>query len=349
MEVRYTSTKALNEGNRYNILRLQQQLNESQQELATGRLYDVGKTIGSLTAETVSLRQQHVQFETIKETNGVVRTRLDASQTVLSDMVSVAQDFVEAVLLARDSEGGPTAARQNAEASLKSLMAGLNTSIGGEYLFGGINNTTEPVADYFSTPISAARTAVNNAFTGAFGTTQSDPANRNITAAAMQNFLDTTFAGLFDPTDWAADWSSASDQNIISRISLREDAVSSANANESPFRKLAQAFTMVADLGVETLNDSAFTAIADTAARLASEAINEVSLVQSRLGATAERVATSNTRMEAQQNILNTQIDDLEAVDPFEALTRVNTLSTQLQTAYALTARVQQLTILNYL
>lgn len=349
MEVRYSSTKALNEGNRVNVLRLQRQLDEAQQELATGRLYDIGKTIGSMTAETVSLRQQHNQFETLQETNGVVKTRLDASQTVMSDAVSVAQSFIETVLLARDSAGGPAVARQNAESSLKSLIDGLNTTVGGEHLFGGINNSTLPVADYFSTPISAARTAVNTAFTGAFGTTQSDPANDNITAAAMQTFLDTTFAGLFGPTDWSANWSAASDQNIVSRISLREEVVSSANANEAPFRKLAQAFTMVADLGGETLNDAAFTALADTAARLASEAIQEIGVVQARLGTAAERIATSNNRMTAQQNILSTQIDNLEAVDPFEASTRVTTLMTQLQTAYALTARVQQLTILNYL
>ena len=53
--------------------------------------------------------------------------------------------------------------------------------------------------------------------------------------------------------------------------------------------------------------------------------------------------------MSAQINIMNTQINNLETVDPYEASTRVTTLLTQLQTSYSLTARVQQLTILNYL
>jgi flagellar hook-associated protein 3 FlgL len=154
---------------------------------------------------------------------------------------------------------------------------------------------------------------------------------------------------LFAPSSWSADWSTASNQNIVSRISLSEDVVSSANANESPFRKLAQAYTMVADLGAQNLNETAFAALAETAAKLAGEAIQELTAVQARLGTSAERVSSSNTKMTAQQNVLNTQIDNLEAVDPFEAATRVTTLMTQLQTAYALTARVQQLTILNYL
>jgi flagellar hook-associated protein 3 FlgL len=53
--------------------------------------------------------------------------------------------------------------------------------------------------------------------------------------------------------------------------------------------------------------------------------------------------------MSAQIDIINSQIDNLEQVDPFEAATRVTTLMTQLETAYSLTARVQRLTILNYL
>lgn len=349
MQVSYVSTITLNQANRNNVLQLQQQIFEAQQEAVSGRHFDVGKTIGGETAATVSLRQQHAQLNTLVETNGMVKTNLDGSQVALDDMVKVAQDFVQALLLARDTEGGAKVAQQNGEASLKALTDGLNTSIGGSYLFGGINNSAQPVANYFSTTTSAARTAVNTAFTGAFGTTQSNPANVNITSTAMQTFLDTTFAGLFNPTNWSADWSSASNQNMVSRISMTEEVTSSASANEVPFRMLAQAYTMVADLGVENLNDAAFGAVADTAVKLASSAIQELTIVQSRLGTAAERIAASNTKMTAQQNVLNTQIDNFEAVDPLEALTRVNTLSTQLQTAYALTARVQQLTILNYL
>lgn len=349
MEVAYTSTKALNEGNRLNVLRLQQQLLQAQQEVSTGRHYDVGQTLGSRTADTVSLRQQYARYTTLIDTNSVVETRLNSSQAVLADTLTVANQFVASMLVARDADGGAAVARQKAEASLVSLTDGLNTTVGGEYLFGGTNNSTRPVADYFSTPTSAARTAVNTAFTTAFGTTQSDPANGNITPSALQTFLDTAFSAMFDPTDWSANWSSASNRNTVSRISLTEEVVSSANANESPFRKLAEAYTMVADLGAENLSEATFATLTDTAVRLASEAIQELTVVQGRLGSSAERVAQSNERMTAQRNILNTQIDNLERVDPFEASTRVTTLFTQLQTSYALTARVQQLTILNYL
>ncbi|MGF1622093.1 MAG: flagellar hook-associated family protein [Rhodomicrobiaceae bacterium] len=349
MEAAYISTKGLNDANRLSVLRLQNRLLVAQKEVATGRLADAGKTLGARTSETVSLRQQYDRFTVLAETNSIAETRLSVSQSAISDMVKIGQDFVNAVLLARDAEGGAGVSRQQAQASLTALVDGLNTSVGGEFIFAGINTSVKPVATYDTTPSSPAQSSVAAAFLADFGTTQSDPANENITPAAMQTFLDTTFAGLFDPAGWSADWSTASDQNIVSRIGQSEDVQSSANANEAAFRKLAQAFTMIADLGVENLNRATFQTVAETATRLASEAINELTVIQGGLGNSEARIAATNEKLLAQRNILNTQIDNLETVDPFEASTRVTTLLTQLETAYALTARVQRLSILNYI
>jgi flagellar hook-associated protein 3 FlgL len=48
-------------------------------------------------------------------------------------------------------------------------------------------------------------------------------------------------------------------------------------------------------------------------------------------------------------NILGTQIGNLDNVNPYEVATRVNSLQTQIQTAYALTAQLQQLSLVKYL
>jgi flagellar hook-associated protein 3 FlgL len=349
MDTAFTSTKSLNDGNRLTILKLQKRLVTAQQELASGRLADTGLTLGGRTSETVSLRQQYARLTTLKETNSFVMTRLDVSQTVLSTLSETAQKFIGTMIATRDTEGGASVAQGEAKADLVALIDGLNNTVGGEYLFAGINNTVKPITDYYATPASAPRTAVANAFTAAFGTTQSDPANVAITATAMQTFLDTTFSALFDDPSWSTDWSSASSVNVTSRISAFETVESSANTGEQAFRKLAKAYTMVADLGAENLSRETFAKVADTASRLAGEAIQDLSGIAARLGTSAARVTAADSRMSAQIDIINSQIDNLEQVDPFEASTRVTTLMTQLETAYSLTARVQRLTILNYL
>ncbi|WP_368735617.1 flagellin [Escherichia coli] len=47
--------------------------------------------------------------------------------------------------------------------------------------------------------------------------------------------------------------------------------------------------------------------------------------------------------------MLNSSVLDLEAVDPYEAANRVHALSTQIEASYALTVKLQSLSLLNYL
>jgi flagellar hook-associated protein 3 FlgL len=345
----FTSTKSVNEANRNNILKLQAQLVTAQQELASGRHADVGVTLGGRTTETVSLRQQYGRFTTYIETNSTVTTRLDVTQATLKSFTDTAQKFISTLLAAKDTDVGPSVSQGEARANLIALMDGLNSTLGGQSLFGGDNSSVQPITDYYGTPTPASRTAVTSAFTAAFGTPPSDPANTGITSAAMQTFLDGSYDALFQEPAWSTNWSSASDNNLESRISSTEQIQSSTNANEDAFRGLAQAYTMVADLGVGTLNKDAFGAVVNSAVKIVTKAIQDLAGEQARLGTASARVSAANDRMTAQRNIMNTQIENLEAVDPFEASTRVTTLLTQLETSYSLTARVQKLTILNYL
>jgi flagellar hook-associated protein 3 FlgL len=48
-------------------------------------------------------------------------------------------------------------------------------------------------------------------------------------------------------------------------------------------------------------------------------------------------------------NIINKHVNQLEQVDPLEAQTRITTLQTQLEMAYALTSRAEKLSLLNYI
>jgi flagellar hook-associated protein 3 FlgL len=47
--------------------------------------------------------------------------------------------------------------------------------------------------------------------------------------------------------------------------------------------------------------------------------------------------------------VMELHIQKLEGADPYEASTRVSTLMTQIETSYALTARIQQLSLAKYL
>ena len=349
MKTTFVSTAALAGVPRQAIQKTQSELVTAQKEISTGRLADVGRTLGGRTGQAVSLRQEHARLETILTTNQMAGSRLETTQLTLGQLRETASGFLGALVGVGKGTTGAAALQQAAEQGLKGLIGSLNASAGGAHLFGGINADAKPVADYYATPAAANKQAVDNAFAAAFGVAQTDPGAAAIGAADMQAFLDGDFRALFEDPQWSGTWSAATSQNVQSRISPTEVADTSVNANEQAMRKLAMAYTMVADLGAGRLNEATFRVVAETATRLVSEGIQDLTALQGRVGGTQARIAQMNERMSAQTDILATRIGSLENVDPYEAASRVTTLMTQLETGYALTARLQRLSILNYL
>ena len=72
-------------------------------------------------------------------------------------------------------------------------------------------------------------------------------------------------------------------------------------------------------------------------------------LGQTDLGIVQKSVTDANSRMTVQRDIITNHVDALEGVDPYEASSRLSALMTQIETAYAMTGRIQHLSILNYL
>lgn len=344
----FNSTQSFYQTTRSAVLRMQRQLVIAEKELASGRLADVGVTLGAQTRHTVSMRLDIGRMTQITDTNATVATRLETSQSVLTALTDTAEAFVSTLLAARDASTGPATAEQEARANLATFTSALNTAVGGEYLFAGINTDVKPITDYYDSPTPANKLAVDAAFLAAFGTTQAAD-NTGIDTTTMQTFLDGAFATMFEEPDWSTNWSDASDQNIRSRIATDELIESSSDANFEPYRKLAQAFTMVGELGVQNLNRSTFQTIVDQAVDLVGEAVQGLAEEAGRLGTVQERISNANDRMETQISILTTQINNLEVVDPYDASIRVTTLMTQLETAYALTSRLQNMRLINYL
>lgn len=348
MEVSYISTRALNEGTRLSVLKLQQRLLIAQKEMSSGRLADVGAQLGARTSETVSLRQEVARLNATIDTNSSVAGRIQVTQEALKGMSDSTQRFISTLIGARNSTTGPEIAKNEGESSLAALIASLNTTFAGQYVFGGENVDETPVADYRASG-AVNRQAVDDAFLAFFGFAQDDARVASIVPSQMQTFIDTTFGDLFEQPQWSTNWSSASDLNLRNRISNLETVESSTNANADGYRKLAKAFTMLADLGVDKMTRETYQVLNDAATVFAGEAVQDLAIEQARLGVVEARIETVDTKMSAQIDIMTEQINELEAVDPFDAATRVNSLLTQVETAYSLTARIQRLTILNYL
>jgi len=324
--------------------RIQNELNRLTKEVSTGRMADVGLSLGTQTGRSMRLHIDTDALTAFTNSNAMVSARLSQTDNALSALASDATSFSQALISGRNAGTARATLVTAANDALGSFASRLNTADGGDYIFGGINSGTAPIADFDSGP----KAAIVAAFTAKFGFAPTDPAAAGLDAASMNDFLDNEFADLFNDANWSSTWSSASDQVMQSRISPGETVTSSVSANESAFRQLAMGYAMMSVFGSGSLGDGATDAVIDKAITTIGNGQAALTAVQAAMGSTENRIAGANTRLATQKDILATQIDNLEGVDPAVAKTKIDTLSTQLEMSYSLTAKLIQLSLVNY-
>ncbi|MEH3119357.1 MAG: flagellar hook-associated family protein [Methylorubrum populi] len=327
--------------------RLQTELAAATKEIATGRHADVGATLGEGVAEAFGLRRQSAVLAALTQGNAAASLRLDTTQSALKEIQSAADATLKELVALPVDQRAKTLA-ETAKGRLAALAGALNTSAGGQSVFGGTDSGAAPLTPYEGSPISAAKTAVEAAFTSFFGFAPGSAAASGITATALKGFIDGPLAGLFTEANWSRTWSGASSRTIDSQISLTETATTSASANAEPFRTLGMAYVVVSGLGLSGLSQEAQGVATDKAMQLLGQASGGLTTMQADLGRSQSRIADANARMAKQTTLLTSRIKDLEGVDPAEAKARVDAITTQMQMSYGLTAQLRSLSLINF-
>lgn len=329
--------------------RNQTSLADTLKEFSTGRLADVGKTLGGRIGAVLDLRHIVGDLGGLENTNAVVEQRMKFLQSSFGAMRDMGQTFSESTLGIYKAGGDRGLLVVDAKSRMETLSDVLRTSTNGTYAFSGLNISVPPVDDYLSEPPSPARTAVISTFTAAFGFPPDDPQVVTITPAQMTAYMDGPFAALFEEPQWSANFSYATDEVMRDRISHHEEINTSATANDRGIRQLYFALTLAIDGGIENLNAETFGVVAARIANTSSEGGYNVVATQARVGVAQERLAQANERIALEKGALETRIGELEGVDAYKVADRLSLLMTRIESSYAVTARMQQLTLLNYL
>ncbi|MBN9259202.1 MULTISPECIES: flagellar hook-associated family protein [unclassified Mesorhizobium] len=348
MKTSSVSTAALSNALRYAQARMQSDLVKASKEAATGKVADVGLALGSRTAQSVTFSRDLDRLNVIIDSNGLVAARLSSTQTSLGQLSSFAQNLLSSLTAATSGDSTAGLTQSAGQAALQQLTSILNTSVNGEYLFAGTNTDVKPIND-FTASGSPAKAAFDAAFVARFGFTQDDPAAASITAQQMDDFITNDVEPQFLGSGWQANWSNATDQQIVSRIALNENTPTSISANQEGIQKFAMAAAMVTSLLSGNLSEAARSTVISRSVSLVGETLGGIGQLQSQTGIIQKRVADASDRMKTQVDLFEKHIVDLESVDPTEAATRVADLTDHINTSLALTARLQQLSLLKYL
>ena len=332
------------------IAKLQSQMSNDEVELSTGQYADLGLQLGGQSGYELSLKNDYELLQTLTSGNDVVTTNLTTAQDALSSILTGAQNAASSLTEWTSSSGTADATLNSIGASaLQTLISLTNATSNGGYVFGGVNTDAAPMADYFSSTTSAAKSAIETAFENEFGCSPTDSAAASISASDMQSFLAGAFADLFSGSNWTTYWSSASSANVTSQIAPGETIETSTNANQTGFQQLAEGYAMLTAFGGTSLSSAAQQTVATTALSLITQGETSITATAAQVGAAAAQVTDANNAMSSQMKILETQIGNLDDVNSSAASTELTTLQTQLEASYEMTNQLQKLCLAQYL
>jgi flagellar hook-associated protein 3 FlgL len=334
---------------RTSVTKLQREMNEVRIEASTGKIADRGLALGIRTSISVDLQEQVKRIDTIKSMNTTVRSRLEATQDVLDSLRGMLSKVMDVFAQAKTVGGSVVMAQKTARDALSQLHDKLNASFNGQYLFAGVNTDVKPVSYSLDDPSSSGMAAVDASFSAQFGMTQTDPGVVNISETDMAAYLSGSFDNLFTDTGWRANFSAASDKVIQSRVSMSEVVDTSTSSDAQPFRDITRALTMAAQSGLENMNSRTAGLVLDRAMQILGAGQQGATLIQTDLARVQQRVGEASDRLSIQSQTLAKSIGSMEDADAYEVSVRLNSLSTQIETSYALTSRIQNLSLLKYL
>jgi flagellar hook-associated protein 3 FlgL len=331
------------------ITQAQSQLATLQTESASGQYADLGLQLGEQSGYELSLRNQDDELAAMTTANGLTATNMTSAQNALTAVLSSADDALKGLVTYTSDGDSPSTLQTLGQSNLQQLIALGNTNSDDSFLFGGQNLTTPPLDDYFAAGGSTAKTAIDNAFQSYFGFSINASAVANITASQLQGFLSGPYAQQFQGSNWTSNWSTASDDNTTALIAPNTTITTSTNANTAGFRDLAQGYTMLSEFGDIGLNTDASEALATAATSVINQGVSGVITTQAMLGESQSQLTAANAQMSDQMTLLQKQVGALDSIDPAQIATELQTISTQLQTSYQVTAQLHNLNLAQYL
>ena len=332
------------------IRQTQSQLATLEVEASSGEYANLGLQLGAQSGYELSLKTQIDLLQAMRTANGVTETHISSAQAALSSIRSGAQTAAsDVVSLLTGGVDNPAIAHTLGQSQLQQLIAVGNTSAGGAYVFAGQNASVAPLNDYYANPASSAKAAVDAAFQSYFGFGVNAPQVSSITVSQMQGFLSGPYAAQFSSPNWGANWSTASNASVTSEISPGATIVTSTTTNTAGFQQLAQGYAMLSEFGDIGLPADTQHALVSAATAAITQGGAAITTTQAQLGGAQSQIAQADSAMSGQTSLLQTQIARADSVDPAQVATELSALTTQLQSAYRLTAQIASLSLAQYL
>lgn len=307
------------------------------QEVSTGKVADVSTHLRGNLMSLGTVENRLSALESYKASASEGAMMAQAMQATFEGLHDIALRHTTGLIDAGNtsSPGILQTTVQAAAADFAPVIAQLNLEVAGRHVFGGTRSDVAPLADKDSflntlrTEVAGLPTAgdVLDAINAWFDAPEGDG-----------GFLDTVFAG-------------RADSPLSQRIGAQESVsfeTSAASAEVKALLKGLAISSLVADGSIGT-SHAERTLYASEAGKMIAGA--DVGLIsqQGRLGSIEENIERTQTRYSAEATSLGIARNSLIGTDPYETAQELKTVELQLESLYAVTARLSRLSLTNYL
>ena len=187
MKTSFVSSAAISQAMRYSLIRSQGDLVKAQKEVSTGKVADAGLALGARTAQSISFARDLERLNGIVDSNGLVSSRLSATQKALDQIAAAAQDFLADADLRLVRRRALRRHPASGEATLEALTAHPEHQLQRRAPLRRHQHRREAARRFHAPPARTAKAAFDAAFLAHFGFAQNDPAAASITAAQMDS------------------------------------------------------------------------------------------------------------------------------------------------------------------
>ncbi|EPX78028.1 flagellin [Salipiger mucosus] len=340
------------------VERSRAELEQVGQELSTGYKADIAKDLGMQSSQAIAFRNAMDKTEGYITGNKVLESKLSLLSGTMDNFRNEAQSMMD-LAVTNASSPAPTvdALQAEAKATLDALTSHLNVNYNGEYLFAGIDANSTPVQSYSETNNETGYSP-QGVVEGIVGTNIASPADAATKIAELDAIFDSSntvnpdrnFEGTFFKGMPLEDAGGNPNKRINAIVADDQKIEYGKQANDPAFTEILKGVSMIAGLDPAEIDNAAgYDAWMNEAINSMASGIKKLGVEQADIGKKRESLDEIITQQEDKKGIYNNRIVALEGVDHYEAASRMSALETQLEATYSVTAKISQLSFLNFM
>ena len=313
---------------------LRAELTKLSEEMSTGLVSDVREVLAGNVSFLADMERDLRALDAYRIAGLEAESYTNAAQLSLEAFQTSAADLSTSIIAGSVTQTSTTIEQNSfvARNALESMMAKLNGDIGGRSLFAGTATKTAPLDDA-TTLLNTLEFLIAGAAT---------PADARLAAETWFN----------DPSGFSATiYQGSTDDLSPFLVGDGEEVTVNIRADNAAFRDTLMnvALTSLASSGALSFTSGQRAELQRDSGIALQANQEDLTNVRAQIGTAEARLDAIETRNAAEKTALEMARNDLLGVDPFETATKLENVQFRLQSIYAVTARLSDLSLVNFI